>query len=209
MKYVNGLENAMKLIESACEKGEITIIGEGKTPSPEELLVKCAEYISKMYGVRVVVTGIIESKDDCQLCIDDEDEDKIIFDLDGIEGYLNETLPNLMPYVDEDYIKDAIDLILTKCEVLNNNDEVGELNREKICEIVYDCLTDAFDEISDTTLDKVAQEIGSEIEYRYVLIQTREGENFSLSFLHSRFRRQTSKFFFVIFQNTIDNSIKL
>ena len=69
MKNVNGLYNAMKVVESACEKGEITIIGEGGTPSPVELLDKCVAFINKEYGVDILnLVAQTSMRKDCGDC---------------------------------------------------------------------------------------------------------------------------------------------
>ena len=69
MKNVVGLANAMKVVEGACEKGEITIIGEGAMPTPVELLAKCVKFINKQYGVDVldllVETALRKNCGDC------------------------------------------------------------------------------------------------------------------------------------------------
>ena len=86
MKNVNGLANAMRLVESACEKGEITIIGEGGMPTPVELYKKCVAYINKQYGVDILNLVLKENKPcecngSCHTVIVeiDEDEDKILY----------------------------------------------------------------------------------------------------------------------------------
>ena len=59
MKNVNGLRDAMVLIESACDEGEITIIGHGTMPSAPEMLVKCAEFLVKTMGADVDLIAVV------------------------------------------------------------------------------------------------------------------------------------------------------
>ena len=59
MKNVYGLRNAMALIESACDEGEITIIGHGKMPSAPEMLVKCAEFLVNKMGADVRLLAVV------------------------------------------------------------------------------------------------------------------------------------------------------
>jgi hypothetical protein len=105
MKNVRGLGNAMRLVESACEKGEITIIGEGRTPSPVELLNKCVDFINKQYGVDVLnlmreTTMRKECGDHCCDCCDcclcEEEADKKELEVEDIlceiENYLDGTI---------------------------------------------------------------------------------------------------------------------
>lgn len=88
MKNVNGLREAMAVVESACEKGEITIIGEGEMPSAPEMLVKCAEFLVKTMGADVDLIAVVndalvrynngEGKPcscGCPACCEGEDEE--------------------------------------------------------------------------------------------------------------------------------------
>ena len=69
MKNVVGLANAMRLVESACDKGEITIIGEGGLPSPVELYNKCVAFINKEYGVDILnLVAQTSMRKDCGDC---------------------------------------------------------------------------------------------------------------------------------------------
>lgn len=103
MKNVYGLGSAMRLVESACEKGEITIIGEGATPSPVELLNKCIDFINKQYGVDVLnlmrETALRKDCGDCccDCCVCEEEEvDKKGLEVEDIlyeiENYLDGTI---------------------------------------------------------------------------------------------------------------------
>ena len=104
MKNVVGLANAMRLVESACDKGEITIIGEGGLPSPVELYNKCVAFINKEYGVDILnlvaQTSMRKDCGDCccDCCCDDDDEDCEMSYLDvedivqEIGQYLDDTI---------------------------------------------------------------------------------------------------------------------
>ena len=77
MKYTPNLYNAMKTVEAACEEGEITIIGEGSTPTPLALLGKCIDYINEMYNVdalALLLEKMHEESAQCECCADEDDE---------------------------------------------------------------------------------------------------------------------------------------
>ena len=89
MKYVNGLRDAMRVVESACDEGEITIIGHGPMPSAPEMLVKCAEFLVNKMGADVDLIAVVndalvrynngEGKPcscGCPSCCESEDEDE-------------------------------------------------------------------------------------------------------------------------------------
>ena len=95
MKNVYGLRDAMRVVESACDEGEITIIGHGAMPSAPEMLVKCAEFLVNKMGADVrllaVVNDAVIAYNDgkvsytgenapcscgCPHCCEDEDEDE-------------------------------------------------------------------------------------------------------------------------------------
>ena len=147
MKNVNGLAKAMALVESACEKGEITIIGEGATPTPVELYNKCVVFINKNYGVDIlnlVAKTAMEKGKPCECngtChteIVDEDEDEPIVDVDGVEKYLGEAVSEEMPYLNCDCIDRIVKEILTYCDEINDEDEgVDEdILTDNICDII-------------------------------------------------------------------------
>ena len=89
MKNVYGLRDAMRIVESACDEGEITIIGHGPMPSAPEMLVKCAEFLVKTMGADVDLIAVVndalvrynngEGKPcscGCPACCESEDEDE-------------------------------------------------------------------------------------------------------------------------------------
>lgn len=101
MKNVAGLERAMRIVESACENGEITIIGHGSLPTAEEMLAKCVDFINKKYGgdiLNEVVGKALEKQkaeeadeeEEAKLQISDLDLDEVIAEVLGDWEYLNE-----------------------------------------------------------------------------------------------------------------------
>ena len=177
MKNVNGLYNAMRLVESACEKGEITIIGEGGLPSPVELYNKCVAYINKKYGVDILnlvpQTAMRKECGDCCCdccCDDDDDDDQIVIDINKAKDYLVKALKELMPYADEDYLSEAISNIVDNFESANDLDEVKDMNDDDIVDIVCDELCDKLEGISLEAIKKVAKTVGEYIGYHYVLM---------------------------------------
>lgn len=117
MKNVNGLLGAMRVVESACEKGEITIIGEGATPSPVELLNKCIDFINKQYGVDVLnlmrETAVRKECGDCCCdCCDCEEEE-----VDQQELEVEDILYEIENYLDGTILAaNAIEDIMNKME---------------------------------------------------------------------------------------------
>jgi hypothetical protein len=179
MKNVVGLASAMRLVESACENGEITIIGQGGMPTPVGLLDKCVKFINKQYGVDVLSllmeTALRKECGDlcCDCCCDDdddEDEDTIEFDVSGVEKYLSEKLPELMPYLDDDYIRTVISLIEDYCDEHNADDTVGTLCHDTIIGDITEILADELTEISWQTCNDVAKVLGEYIGDHYVLM---------------------------------------
>ena len=178
MKNVNGLANAMRLVESACEKGEITIIGEGGVPTPVELYKKCVAYINKQYGVDILNLVLKEQKScECNgscltVIVDteiDEDEATIIIDIANAKKYLEGALEDLMPYADGDYIDEVISNIIHDFKSANDCDEVKDMNSDDIAEIILDELCDKFDGLAYDTLKEVANKVGAYICNNYVL----------------------------------------
>ena len=179
MKNVYGLYNAMKVVESACEKGEITIIGEGGTPSPVELYAKCVNYINSRYGVDILnlVAKTATEKDkpcECGIChtviIEEDEDDQIVIDIESAEAYLVVALADLMPYADKDYLSEAISNIIDNFESANDNDEVADMCAEDIIDIICDELCDKLDGVSLDSIKAVANVVGMHIEHHFVLM---------------------------------------
>lgn len=174
MKNVVGLGNAMRLVESACEKGEITIIGEGGIPSPVELYNKCVAFINKQYGVDILnlvsQTAMRKECGDCCCDCCDDDDDQIVIDINGASEYLAKALKELMPYADEDYLAEAIDNIIDLFESANDDDEVKDMCNNDIIGIVEDVLCDKLEGVSLHTIEEVADVVGKYIGNHYVLM---------------------------------------
>ena len=177
MKNVNGLYNAMRTVESACEKGEITIIGEGGLPSPVELYNKCVAFINRNYGVDILnlvpQTAMRKECGDCCCdccCDDDDDDNEIVIDIERAKAYLVVALADLMPYADEDYLSEAISNIIDHFESANDNDEVGDMCAEDIVDIVCDELCDKLEGVSFDSIKAVANVVGKHIDHHFVLI---------------------------------------
>lgn len=174
MKNVVGLGNAMRLVESACEKGEITIIGEGGIPSPVELYNKCVAFINKEYGVDILnLVAQTSMRKDCgDCCCDccDDDDDQIVIDINGAREYLVKALAELMPYADEEYLSEAIGNIIDLFESANDNDEVKDMCNNDIVGIVEDILCDTLVGVSLHTIEEVADVVGKYVGNHYVLM---------------------------------------
>ena len=176
MKNVVGLTSAMRTVESACEKGEITIIGEGGLPSPVELYNKCVAFINRQYGVDILnlvaQTSMRKDCGDCccDSCNDDEEDSPIEFDVDKIENYLKAELPELMPYLDEDCVREVVYEIVSYCENENADDTVGDLNNIIIGDNIGEILSDVLNSISYKTCEEIGKKLGTYIGDHYVLM---------------------------------------
>jgi hypothetical protein len=168
MKNVNGLAKAMALVESACEKGEITIIGEGARPTAVELYKKCVAFINKEYGVDILNLVLKEQKPcecngSCTTVIveADEDEDEPIIDVEGVEYYLDEAVAEKMPYLNCDIIDYIAKDILTYCEEINDEDENvdEELLTDNICDIIEDEASCIDGDVAYATAKELAHDI--------------------------------------------------
>ena len=173
MKNVNGLAIAMRLVERACEKGEITNIGEGGMPTPVELYKKCVAFINKEYGVDILNLVLKEQKPcecngTCTTVIveADEDEDEPIIDVEGVESYLDEAVAEEMPYLKCDIIDNIVKEILTYCDEINDEDENvdEEILTDNICDIIEE---EAYHIDGDVAYE-VAKELAHNIYINYV-----------------------------------------
>lgn len=185
MKNVKGLREAMALVESACNKGEITIIGEGAMPSASEMLAKCAKFIEAQYGVPVKMLAIVGgsavsydtecacSCEECSACEDAEDdldEDDLDeeavevgkFDTEGIGDYLDDTLYDRLNQIAECEVEDAIHEIVKYYEGLDGK-PTEDLEVEDISGGIYDILMNI-----GSLKSILAEEVAGEIE-GYVL----------------------------------------
>lgn len=150
MKDVNGLGNAMQLVESACEKGEITIIGEGSTPTPVGLYKRCVDYINKQYGVDILNLVRKEQKPcgSCTTVIVDTEADEIAYvDVhlskipEIVKLYLGEHMSFLSGAVVDDIAKDILKAY-ANCVV---KIEVDEYALDACEDYIYEALADNID----------------------------------------------------------------
>lgn len=143
MKNLCGLSNAMRLVESACEKGEITIIGEGGVPSPVELYEKCVAYINKQYNVDILNLVLAETKKPCPCCDKNKNVDVA---LGKIVELITAYLELKMPYLSADKIEDIVEDIRVAYGNIVDGIDVEDYDLD-ICE---DYISDAFDDNIDT-----------------------------------------------------------
>jgi hypothetical protein len=184
MKNVKGLREAMAVVESACEKGEITIIGEGAMPSAPDMLVKCAEFLVNKMGADVDLIAVVndalvrynngEGKPcscGCPVCCEDEDaegalDEEVVevgkFDAEGIAVYLDSMLYDRLDQIAEGEVEDAIHAIVEYYEGLDGK-PTEDLMVEDISGGVYDILEDI-----GSLKNSLAEEVASDIE-DYVL----------------------------------------
>lgn len=176
MKNVIGLTGALRVVESACEKGEITIIGEGGVPSPVKLYNKCVAFINKQYGVDILnlvaQTSMRKDCGDCccDCCCEDEEDSPIVFDVDEIEEYLKAELPKVMPYLDEETVGEIVYEIGTYCGNANANEIVGDLSNRIIGNDVVEILVGVLANISYEICEEVGKKLGTYIGDHYVLM---------------------------------------
>lgn len=160
MKNINGLADAMRIVESACEKGEITIIGEGGRPSPVELLDKCIKFINEQYGVDVLSllmeTALRKECGDCccDCCCDDDDDEEIIevvaklnvLDIiDEVEGYIDNTI--LSYKIAGDFVSELEEYLNVVADII---EEKGD--RDEYFDSIYESLEKILAKVSDGVL---------------------------------------------------------
>lgn len=175
MKNVNGLGSAMRLVESACEKGEITIIGEGGMPTPVELYNKCVAYINREYGVDIlnlVAKAAMEKGKPCEChgtcttVIVDVNEDEPLIDIEGVKGYLDEAVAEKMSYLKHEYIDYIVKAILSYCDELNDEDE--NVNEDILTENIYYIIQEEAYDIDEDVVNEIAKELAHDIYINYV-----------------------------------------
>jgi hypothetical protein len=180
MKNVNGLANAMRLIESACEKGEITIIGEGATPTPVELYKKCVAYINKQYGVDILNLVLKEQKPcecngSCHTVIveADEDEDKIIVvKLGDVEDIVDMIICDNMGYLNEGLIEDIIKEVKSYYESIDGIIP-EDYDTDYAADGVYDALCNCIDivDFDEDHIDDVVSKIVKEVDEKCISVE--------------------------------------
>jgi hypothetical protein len=180
MKNVNGLANAMALVESSCEKGEITIIGEGAKPSAVELYKKCVAFINKEYGVDILNLVLKENKPcECNgtchtVIVDTEaDEDKVIVvSLGEVEDIVDMIICDNMGYLNEGLIEDIVKEIKSYYESVDG--EVAE-DYDIDCAIdgVYDALSNCVDlvDFDEDHIDNVVSKIAYKVHEKCISVK--------------------------------------
>ena len=174
MKNVNGLANAMRLVESACEKGEITIIGEGATPTAVELYKKCVAYINKQYGVDILNLVLKEQKPcecngSCTTIIvetdEDEDEKVIVVNLGEVEDIVDMIICDNMGYLNEGLIEDIVKKVKSYYEGIDGN-LAEDYDTDYAVDGVYDALADCLDlvDFDEDHIDDIVSKIVREVD---------------------------------------------
>lgn len=166
MKNVVGLASAMRMVESACEKGEITIIGEGGTPTPVELYKKCVAYINKQYGVDILNLVLKEQKPcecngSCHTEVVDEDEDKVLYInaeavLNVVDIILGDTMGCLSGSRHSNIVEEIVDYYKEM-----DGDYADDYNPDNIADSIYDILCDNLEIIDydEDIVDEMVDEI--------------------------------------------------
>lgn len=155
MKNIYGLEKAMKVVESACEKGEITIIGEGAMPSAIGLYDKCVAYINKMYGVDIlnlVAKKAAEPapKVEVELCLcKEEKEEKVVsVNLVKLKDRLAALIAKNFFFLPLSVRNEIVDKILNKYATLDG-ESVEKYDHDCALDMVYDAIYNAYANICD------------------------------------------------------------
>ena len=184
MKNVNGLANAMRLVESACEKGEITIIGEGGMPTPVELYNKCIVFINKEYGVDIlnlVAKTAMEKGKPCEcngscttvIVEADEDEDEVIVvALGDVEDIVDMIISDNMGYLNEGLIEDIVKEIKSYYEGIDGN-LAEDYDTDYAVDGVYDALCDCLDiaDFDEDYIDDIVSKIVKEVDEKCISVE--------------------------------------
>ena len=181
MKNVYGLANAMQLVESACEKGEITIIGEGARPTAVELYKKCVAFINRQYGVDILNLVLKEQKPcecsgSCTTVIveadEDEDEAIIVVNLGAVEDIVNTILCEKMGYLNEGMIEDITKEIKSYYEGVNGG-IAEDYDTDYAADGVYDALCDCLDiaDFDEDHIDEVVSAIVKEVDEKCISVE--------------------------------------
>ena len=161
MKNVYGLANAMKVVESACVEDEITIIGNGKMPTAEELYRKCVEYINSMYGVDILALVGNKCSCGCECCDEDEDEDEILcVNVGAVNNIVDLILGDTMSCLSSHRHSNIVDEIVDYYDDMDG-DCADCYNPDRIAEEIYEILANNL-ELSDydeDIIDEMIEEI--------------------------------------------------
>ena len=179
MKNVNGLANAMALIESACEKGEITIIGEGARPTAVELYKKCVAYINKQYGVDILNLVLKEQKacecnGSCTTVIveADEDEKVIVVNLGEVEDIVDMIISDNMGYLNESLIEDIVKEVKSYYDSIDGN-LAEDYDTDYAADGVYDALCDCLDiaDFDEDYIDEIVSKLVKEVDEKCISVE--------------------------------------
>ena len=184
MKNVNGLAKAMALVESACEKGEITIIGEGGMPTPVELYNKCVVFINKQYGVDIlnlVAKTAMEKGKPCECngsChtviveVDEDEDEVIVVNLGAVEDIVDTILCEKMGYLNEGMIEDITKEIKSYYEGVDGNIP-EDYDTDYAADGVYDALCDCLDiaDFDEDHIDEVVSAIVREVDEKCISVE--------------------------------------
>lgn len=181
MKNVNGLAHAMRLVESACEKGEITIIGEGGMPTPVELYKKCVAYINKQYGVDILNLVLKEQKPcECNgscttVIVDteaDEDEKVIVVKLGDVEDIVDMIICDNMGYLNEGLIEDIVKEVKSYYEDIDGN-LAEDYDTDYAVDGVYDALCNCLDivDFDEDYIDDIVSKIVREVDEKCISVE--------------------------------------
>ena len=185
MKNVNGLANAMRLVESACEKGEITIIGEGGMPTPVELFNKCVVFINKQYGVDIlnlVAKTALEKGKPCECngtCTtviveadEDEDEKVIVVNLGEVEDIVDMIICDNMGYLNEGLIEDIVKEVKSYYEDIDGN-LAEDYDTDYAVDGVYDAFSECLDlvDFDEDHIDNIVSKIVKEVDEKCISVE--------------------------------------
>lgn len=180
MKNVNGLAKAMALVESACEKGEITIIGEGARPTAVELYKKCVVYINKQYGVDILNLVLKEQKPcecngSCTTVIveTDEDEDEVVVvNLGEVEDIVDMIICDNMGYLNEGLIEDIVKEVKSYYEDIDGG-IAEDYDTDYAIDGVYDILSDYIDlaDFDEDYIDDIVSKIVKEVDKKCISVE--------------------------------------
>jgi hypothetical protein len=176
MKNVVGLASAMRTIEGACEKGEITIIGEGGTPSPVELYKKCVDFINKQYGVDILNLVVNESDKKCEctkiVVIDTEADDHISVDVHKARRIAEDYLCEKTPWLSADAILDIVNGIESYYNRIAKETEVDEYTIDDCAEHIVDIINYNLDcgDLDEDYINDIAESLAEGIDSQCVSI---------------------------------------
>ena len=179
MKNVNGLANAMRLVESACDKGEITIIGEGARPTAVELYKKCVAFINKEYGVDILNLVLKENKPcecngTCTTVIVDEDEDEkvIVVNLGEVEDIVDMIICDNMGYLNEGLIEDIVKEVKSYYEGIDGN-LAEDYDTDYAVDGVYDAFSECLDlvDFDEDHIDNIVSKIVREVDEKCISVE--------------------------------------